>query len=370
MSIPIIAGPVGYDSWYVKLFRNMCDIIGDPKKFVLDWIASDRKLVVRTNTLTDEKLQEVNELLNRMVPSNVEVYRDPLPLEFKRLEWLRSYPPGSSWYSGSSYIVLDGFEYNQKNDTIEIETEHFMEAFSGVTEQFEGIKWSSNWKGSVLYGFMANKTAINASNAKYDDKNGYISTTISPFDKWTYFRLIKSANRLEGWIDDEIHTVRTTGFDEAKDTIVYTQVGLWGAPPESPRYMLGKKRFYKMILNGKMLFDMVPALDPTGAPCMFNLVTGTPYYSNSSVDFTYPDMETQATTYSLRNRMYAQLTEHGVRRLYHVPEDYNGSKEEYAEENGFKLLVVTPHPEEGYWTHVWHEREDCIELEWIATEAP
>jgi hypothetical protein len=68
--------------------------------------------------------------------------------------------------------------------------------------------------------------------------------------------------------------------------------------------------------------------------------------------------------------MYAQLTEHGVRRLYHVPKGYNGGKEEYAAEHGFKILVETPMPEEGYWIPEWHDREDCIELEWVETEPP
>ena len=62
------------------------------------------------------------------------------------------------------------------------------------------------------------------------------------------------------------------------------------------------------------------------------------------------------------------MTEHGIRRLYHVPKDSTQSKEEYAEQNGFKILVETPAPEEGNWEPRWHEREDCIELEWVETE--
>ena len=116
---------------------------------------------------------------------------------------------------------------------------------------------------------------------------------------------------------------------------------------------------------------LVPALDNTGTPCMFDLVTRKPFYNSGTGDFIYPGKETTATTYSLRRpRMYAQMTPHGIRRLYHVPRGYNGTPEEYAEQNGFKLLVETPQPEEGYWAPVWHEREDCIELEWVETEPP
>ena len=126
----------------------------------------------------------------------------------------------------------------------------------------------------------------------------------------------------------------------------------------------------KMSVEQRIIRNYIPALDPTGAPCMYDLVSKTPFYNKGTGDFLYPGEETKATTYSLRDRMYAQCTEHGIRRLYHVPEGYNGSKEEYAEENGFKLLIETPMPEEGYWEPVWHDREDCIELEWVEIEPP
>ena len=103
---------------------------------------------------------------------------------------------------------------------------------------------------------------------------------------------------------------------------------------------------------------------------MYDTVTGEPFYNTGSGDFIYPGKESEATTYSLRNRMYAQYTEHGIRRLYHVPKGYNGSKDEYAEANGYKILVETPMPAEGYWVPVWHDREDSIELEWEETESP
>ena len=67
---------------------------------------------------------------------------------------------------------------------------------------------------------------------------------------------------------------------------------------------------------------------------------------------------------------YAQLTEHGVRRLYKVPSGYNGTKEEYAMEHGFKPLIETPEPEEGYWSPQWRETEEEIVLDWEETEAP
>lgn len=91
--------------------------------------------------------------------------------------------------------------------------------------------------------------------------------------------------------------------------------------------------------------------------------------NSGSGDFTYPGKEEEPATYSLRNRIYGKITEHGILRLYRIPEGYN-SKEEYAEIHGFKILVETPMPNEGYWNPVWHEHEDSIELEWVEEQIP
>lgn len=119
----------------------------------------------------------------------------------------------------------------------------------------------------------------------------------------------------------------------------------------------------------KVVRSYIPALDETGAPCMFDLVSRKPYYNVGTGDFLYP---TESTTYSLRRVLpdWGKLTEHGLRRLYHAPAGYQGELYDYAIENGFKPIVETEQPEEGYWIPEWHEREDCIELEWVETEPP
>lgn len=116
--------------------------------------------------------------------------------------------------------------------------------------------------------------------------------------------------------------------------------------------------------------SFVPCLDPEGAPCMFDLVSETPFYNDGAGDFVYPAEE--ATTYSLRRVLpdWGKLTEHGLKRLYHVPDDYTGELIDYALENGYKPIIETEIPEEGYWTPQWRETEEEIILDWIETEAP
>jgi hypothetical protein len=122
--------------------------------------------------------------------------------------------------------------------------------------------------------------------------------------------------------------------------------------------------------NCKLSF--VPCLDETGAPCMFDLVSRKPFYNEGEGDFLYP---TESATYSLRPAEryipeFAQLTPNGVRRLYKTPDWYDGSIEEYAAAYGFKPIVETEQPTEGYWAPQWRETEEEIILDWIETEAP
>lgn len=134
-----------------------------------------------------------------------------------------------------------------------------------------------------------------------------------------------------------------------------------------------KCRFYELKCKktGIDIANYVPTIDPTGAPCMFDLVTRRPFYNSGSGDFLYP---TSSTTYSLRRYTpeYAIQTPTGIRKLYHVPENYNGSIEDYAKENNYKRLVEPECPnEEGkYYASQWNETDTELILEWIETEPP
>lgn len=114
--------------------------------------------------------------------------------------------------------------------------------------------------------------------------------------------------------------------------------------------------------------NYVPALDPTGAPCMYDTVSRKTFYNSGTGDFIYPTDAAPAVSADLDEKFYAKLTEHGVRRLYHVPHGYTGSKDQYATENGYKELVEPPMPLEGYWTPEWRETETQLILEWVEAE--
>lgn len=132
-------------------------------------------------------------------------------------------------------------------------------------------------------------------------------------------------------------------------------------------------RIYEATISQEKSIAMgfVPCLDPEGAPCMFDLVSETPFYNDGTEDFIYPTEETTAT-YSLRRVLpdWGKLTAHGLKRLYHTPSDYTGELIDYAIENGYKRIVESEKPEDGYWTPKWRETEEEIILDWIESEPP
>jgi hypothetical protein len=130
-----------------------------------------------------------------------------------------------------------------------------------------------------------------------------------------------------------------------------------------------KLYFAEFTKNNMLVRNMIPALDPTGAPCLYDLIEKKAYYNAGTGDFIYPS---EATTYSLRRVLpdWGKLTERGLKRLYHAPEGYTGELIDYALENGYKPIIEPEMPAEGYWTPQWRETEDEIVLDWIETEAP
>lgn len=126
----------------------------------------------------------------------------------------------------------------------------------------------------------------------------------------------------------------------------------------------------EVTVGEEVVRRLIPVTDSNGAPCMFDTVTRLPFYNSGEGDFLYPGSESSA--YSLRRQFpdWGKLTERGLKRLYHVPEGYTGDPYDYAIEHGFKHIVETEKPSEGYWTPRWTETDDEIVLVWDEAEPP
>lgn len=135
----------------------------------------------------------------------------------------------------------------------------------------------------------------------------------------------------------------------------------------------GQVCFYSFRMadgEGNVVLDFVPVLDDTGTPCMFDKVSHQSYYNSGSGDFIYPVDEYDTQTLDLDDVVYGKMTEYGIRRLYKVPAGETMTLTDYALANGYKEIIESPMPTEGYWIHQWKETDTQLILEWVETEAP
>lgn len=127
--------------------------------------------------------------------------------------------------------------------------------------------------------------------------------------------------------------------------------------------------YYCSISQGtKLVRNYIPCLNETGTPCMFDTVTQTPFYNNGTGDFLYPGSESQVVTSSIDDKFYAKMTEHGIQRLYKTPDNYSGTKDDYASEYGFKEIVEPPMPTDGHWSPQWIETDTQLICNWVEAE--
>ena len=266
-----------------------------------------------------------------------------LPAGYKRVEYLES--TGTQWM----YIPVN----DKKEDTLEVET---YGAFTSLQNGVEGKNGGND--SSFFWGI---------SGTLYAGVGGYNVSGTKPDTGWHSFVLCKTKENGGFFVDDK--KLLSMPFPSVS-LLGGWGYGLWKIVNEN-RFpnQVSKKASVKFIQNGKLIYDFVPALDPTGAPCMFDLVSRKSFYNQGTGDFLYP---TETVTYALRRVLpdWGKLTAHGLRRLYHAPAGYAGELYDYALEHGFKPIVETEQPAEGYWAPRWRETEDEIVLEWVETEPP
>lgn len=296
---------------------------------------------------TETQLADVESLLNRVLPSNLTTemeWSDGLPTSYTRLEYLES--------TGTQYIRLR--TVNSKTYATHKTTAQFL---PGPDKQGFGF---TGRIGYFIRDYNGEKLGISSSHilaeANSREKNViFWILSKSNNEKKPYRITLKVKNEQtqadEAPLDGIFHLFRWTGY----------------MPTET-----NMRIFDYSFTNeyGQLQHNLIPSLDSTGTPCMFDLVSHQPLYNFGTGDFLYPTDAAPAMSAGLDETFYAKLTEHGVRRLYHVPAGCTMTKDEYAAANGFKELVEPPMPLEGYWTPQWRETEIQLICDWVETEPP
>lgn len=296
-----------------------------------------------------------------------------LPAGYKRVEWLESPSTGEQNVPAFFCVPMDS---TPGLDSLRIVSEHFVPETTRTTlaqQEGVGLNFSTlttiGWSSSYNSFFISFDGVIESGNGGTGDINKFFNI---PSNEWLTYDVARSLNGFSLKINEEkkidYPVNRWNGINCSK-------IGCFGRIGLDNFYsnvgFFGRKKWWKLYKDNVLKNHLVPCLDEVGSPCMYDLVTKTTFYNAGTGEFSYPGKEQEASMFSLRRPItYAQLTEHGVRRLYHVPKGYNGTKEEYAAEHDFKPLVEPEQPEEGYWAPRWTETEDEIVLEWVETEPP
>ena len=262
-----------------------------------------------------------------------------LPITYDRLEYLEG--TGTQHIRLDDLTVVDTDVISWRADRVTRVGQpdgHFSDMVGGTVRFFHNYDWDRNNASFFKNGGLNDNAAPLVFSGEWELKRGQLT------QNGTVYPLVDG-------------TGSATGF------VVFAQY-------VNDLYWQSAMKLYGWEVAGKC--QLIPALDPTGAPCMFDVITQTAFYNatDATGEFLYPGSEQQVATYGLRSRDYAQMTEHGLRRLYHVPAGCDLNKDVYAAQNGFKILVDTPKPEEGYWKPMWVEKEYSIELEWVETDPP
>jgi hypothetical protein len=317
----------------------LLNLIGDENRFVVEFIKDKNKLVIHTDRIFDDMNESVSSLLEGILPQNIKVVRynhdisipwQEIPEGFTVVDYLESTGTQCLFkaYQAVEYSTLKGEWVSQYTS---LEERHFF-GYTGTA--FHGINWGGNWNFGL---------------------------GVADLKKHLFWMELSKSNGLSARIDNG--RIATQSFSTAQ--AAFCPFSIAGGFAASLKCYSAKH-----WIDNSPVHDFVPCLDPTGAPCMFDLVSKKAFYNKGSGDFLYPTDAAPAAAIGMDDKFYAQLTEHGVRRLYKVPDGCNMTKDEYAAANGFKELVEPPLPQTRNWTPHWYETDTQVILEWKETEEP
>lgn len=276
---------------------------------------------------------------------------DYLPAGYKRIEYLES--------SGTQYLQFD-LDYSSEDSL----TLRYVVTPTGTTFKAYNRAWGGQsdtiFSGSFALASTIERTATNVGQTLYWGNSG-----LSAFPYVRVGELIDAVFSPDGlFVQGEKR--RNAPTLTLEPTIAPFQLFSWGTRTFGVMRWCGlsNKR------NGKTLINLIPVLDDTGTPCMYDKVSRKCFYNSGSGDFIYPTDEYAIQTLDLDYIVYGKMTETGIRRLYKVPAGETMSRDDYAAANGYKEIIEPPMPREGYWTSQWKETDTQLILEWVETEPP
>lgn len=223
-----------------------------------------------------EKIEIVNALLSRVLPANLVVEYEAVPLDYTPLEYLQS--------SGTQGIILNDIANNNTGAIARLELlKYNSEPLVG-----RNLNWSARWflpfprtENSVRWGWINNHDLTK----KIEVGQSYTTAYNWKNDK----KVILD--------DSQVGTLSNSTFN----------AGNLGMFAYNYTYGIGFSvgRIFSLSLSQgeNVVRDFIPALDHLGVPCMFDRVTRTTFYNDYKGTFGYGFKETEVAA----SGVYARL---------------------------------------------------------------
>lgn len=340
-------------TWRV-LKQMLVGLLGEGN-FELTFDNDAQKITIALASTVEHLREQIDSLIERVVPQNlVFEYDNGLPIDFEHVEFLES--------TGTQYIdtLLKPVANMSIRTKLQVTYYQDSSAVLGAVGTYYNAEHPFVFmpqirRGSSVFAYCGWAGLEGNITNKYEEGMPYM-LELKAKDVYVNGEAVK-------W-EFQLTLPQKEGSSSYLLFAVYNTAGTTSISRGMRCYEL------KDSVGERLRCNLLPALDPTGAPCLFDTVTRKPFYNRGTGEFLYPTDAAPAVSADLDKKLYAKLTEHGVRRLYHVPKGYTGSKDEYAAEHGFKELVEPPMPQEGYWVPEWRETDTQLICEWVETEPP
>lgn len=237
-------------TWRV-LKEMIASIVGGEDKFAMNYINDECKLILYTNRCPDDKLQTINGLLERVLPQNIIVECDNLPLGYKRVEYLEG--------TGTQWILTD------VKVTQECDVNCVCSPTSTTSTYVFGARTSWAVDDCAAIAHSGTCTALFGQNA-LSDVEAPVGSKVS---------ILLSADKIT--INDTSNDIQTEPFETPND------IQLFGL--NRAYFFIGRIYSFSIRKSGQLQLDLIPCLDDTGKPCMYDQVSKKAFYNQGTGEF-------------------------------------------------------------------------------------
>lgn len=261
-----------------------------------------------TAAVWDTKMNEVESLLKRVLPMNLDVKYEPFPLDFTELEYLED--------SGTQYISIpERFWFAAKSEdssgfaakVYELPGNYYFNVIWGISALADG--WFNNTNINLLLGRPATLSTKLAYYGKSD---------VGSFPNNCEYPVTAYFN----WLNDGKRLMEGNGLSFSSVVMFNTHWKSNLVTPVEHQFLFAQtdainnraifyahtKRIYwaKFSQGSEVTRDLIPVLDASGTPCMYDKISRQCFYNVGSGTFGYKikTPESEASTFSLRDPYY------------------------------------------------------------------